>query len=297
MHIEKLKYYIDLYECRNFTETAKRNFISQAALSQFISSLEKQFQMQFFDRNVTPIEPTEAGIAFYEESKSLYQQYEKTLTNMARIKEKTMPPLKIAYSSTADIQALLPLIPKFKEKYPEAELQLNKIRLKDAADYLERGLCDIVVSFSTEFVTEDNIRYKVLSQGNYMAMIGAGHPLFDKKCISTKNLYQYPLVMLSKNVIGNLYEKMIARAEEDGFEPLIEKTVEDIETEMFLIITEGYIGFAPESQNVSEYGDSIRIIPIENSRHKYIVAAGYNRENKNPALKAFLDEIGSQANH
>ena len=291
MHIEKLKYYIDLYECRNFTETAKRNFISQAALSQFISSLEKQFQMQFFNRNVTPIEPTEAGDAFYEESKSLYQQYEKTLANMARIKEKSMPPLKIAYSSTADIQALLPLIPRFREKYPEAELQLNKIRLKDAEDYLERGLCDIVVSFSTEFVSNDNIKYKILHQGKYMAMVGAGHPLFDNKSIIAKELYKYPLVMLSKNVIGNLYDTMVDRAKEDGYEPLIEKKVEDIETEMFLIITEGYIGFAPEKQNVSEYGDAIRLIPIENSRHKYIVAAGYNKYSKNATLKAFLSEI------
>ena len=291
MQIEKLKYYIDLYECRNFTETAKRNFISQAALSQFISSLEKQFQMQFFNRNVTPIEPTEAGDAFYEESKSLYQQYEKTLANMARIKEKSMPPLKIAYSSTADIQALLPLIPRFREKYPEAELQLNKIRLKDAEDYLERGLCDIVVSFSTEFVSNDNIKYKILHQGKYMAMVGAGHPLFDNKSIIAKELYKYPLVMLSKNVIGNLYDTMVDRAKEDGYEPLIEKKVEDIETEMFLIITEGYIGFAPEKQKVSEYGDAIRLIPIENSRHKYIVAAGYNKYSKNATLKAFLSEI------
>ena len=291
MHIEKLKYYIDLYECRNFTETAKRNFISQAALSQFISSLEKQFGLQFFNRNVTPIDPTDAGTAFYQESKSLYEHYEKTLLNMARIKDNTMPPLKIAYSSTADIQALLPLIPRFKVKFPDVELLLNKIRLKDAADYLERGLCDIVVSFSTEFVDDKKVKFKVLKQGNYMAMVGLGHPLFDRSSITAKELYQYPLVMLSRNVIGNLYDMMVSRAEEDGFEPLIEKSVEDIDTEMFLIITEGYIGFAPEGQSVADYGDSIRLIPIENSSHKYSVAAGYNKESKSPTLKAFLNMI------
>ena len=92
MHIEKLKCYIDLYECRNFTETAKKNFISQAALSQFISSLEKQFGLQFFDRNVTPIQPTSAGTTFYEESKILYQQYLIAVERMAREKEDSMPP-------------------------------------------------------------------------------------------------------------------------------------------------------------------------------------------------------------
>ena len=291
MHIEKLKYYIDLYECRNFTECAKRNFISQAALSQFIGSLEKQFQLQFFNRNTTPIEPTKAGDAFYEECKSLYRQYEKTLATMTGIKANALPPLKIAYCSTADIQALLPHIPKFKEAYPAAELQLNKIRLRDTADYLEHGLCDVVISFSTEFVENANVKYKTLQSGRYMAMVGQGHPLYGKEKITTEELYHHPLIMLSRNVIGNLYDKMVDRAKLDGFEPLIEKTVEDLETEMFSIITEGYIGFAPENQSLAEYGDAIRLIPIEESSHKYIVAAGYARDNQNPTLQAFLDTI------
>ncbi|MCR5415233.1 MAG: LysR family transcriptional regulator [Pseudobutyrivibrio sp.] len=293
MHIEKLKYYIDLYECRNFTETAKKNFISQAALSQFISSLEKQFQLQFFNRNVTPIEPTTAGTLFYEESKILYKQYENVIEKMMRVRDDVMPPLKIAYSSTADIQALLPLIPVFKEKYPHAELQLNKIRLKETADYIEKGLCDIVVSFSTEFVENERVKYKVLCRGKYMAMVGKGHPLFEKESITTEELYSYPLIMLSKEEIGDLYQRMEKRAKQDGFLPMIEKTVEDIDTEMFSIITEGYIGFAPESQKLSDYGDAIRLIPIIGSSHEYIVAAGYAKDNMNQTLKEFIKCISN----
>ncbi|MBE5912384.1 LysR family transcriptional regulator [Pseudobutyrivibrio sp.] len=291
MHIEKLKYYIDLYECRNFTETAKKNFISQAALSQFISSLENQFRLQFFDRSVNPIEPTEAGALFYDECKNLYRQYEKTVTKMNQMRDDVLPPLKIAYSSTADIQALLPIIPIFKSKYPHAELQLNKIKLKDTDDYLERDLCDVAISFSAEFVESPSIKYKILQQGKYRAMIGKGHPLFEHDSITTEELYKYPLIMLSEKVIGNLYEKMVDRAKLDGFEPIIEKTVDDLETEMFSIITEGYIGFAPESQSLAEYGDAIRLIPIVDSSHKYIIAAGYSKANKNPTLEAFLNII------
>lgn len=36
MYIEKLKYFIDLYECRNYIETARKNFISQASISQLV---------------------------------------------------------------------------------------------------------------------------------------------------------------------------------------------------------------------------------------------------------------------
>lgn len=74
MHIEKLKYFIDLYECRNYIETARKNFISQASISQasisqYISSLEKEFNTKFFDRSVTPIQPTLAGKMLYNNAK------------------------------------------------------------------------------------------------------------------------------------------------------------------------------------------------------------------------------------
>lgn len=207
------------------------------------------------------------------------------------MRDDVLPPLKIAYSSTADIQALLPIIPIFKSKYPHAELQLNKIKLKDTDDYLERDLCDVAISFSAEFVESPSIKYKILQQGKYRAMIGKGHPLFEHDSITTEELYKYPLIMLSEKVIGNLYEKMVDRAKLDGFEPIIEKTVDDLETEMFSIITEGYIGFAPESQSLADYGDAIRLIPIVDSSHKYIIAAGYSKANKNPTLEAFLNII------
>jgi DNA-binding transcriptional LysR family regulator len=210
---------------------------------------------------------------------------------MNQMRDDVLPPLKIAYSSTADIQALLPIIPIFKSKYPHAELQLNKIKLKDTDDYLERDLCDVAISFSAEFVESPSIKYKILQQGKYRAMIGKGHPLFEHDSITTAELYKYPLIMLSEKVIGNLYEKMVDRAKLDGFEPIIEKTVDDLETEMFSIITEGYIGFAPEGQSLADYGDAIRLIPIVDSSHKYIIAAGYSKANKNPTLEAFLNII------
>ena len=95
----------------------------------------------------------------------------------------------------------------------------------------------------------------------------------------------------TKEVIGSMYDKMIERARSEGYEPIIEKTVDNVETEMFSIITEGFIGFCPESQSLEEYGDDIRLIELEDSPHRYIVAAGYSKTNTNRTLKEFLKFI------
>ena len=61
MKIEKLPYFIDLYETRSYTKTARNNYISQTSVTQFINSLEEELQVKLFDRTTLPIQPTAAG--------------------------------------------------------------------------------------------------------------------------------------------------------------------------------------------------------------------------------------------
>lgn len=44
--IEKLPYYIDLYETRSYTKTARKNYISQTSVTQFINGLEEELQVK-----------------------------------------------------------------------------------------------------------------------------------------------------------------------------------------------------------------------------------------------------------
>lgn len=50
MNFDKIKYFIDLVECRNFTETARKNFVSQTTISLQIASLEEETDIQLIDR-------------------------------------------------------------------------------------------------------------------------------------------------------------------------------------------------------------------------------------------------------
>ncbi|WP_418026896.1 LysR family transcriptional regulator [Paenibacillus sp. JJ1722] len=66
MNLKRIKYFIDLVECRNFTETAKKNFVSQTTISQQIASLENEFNIQLIDRKQIPIEPTKRDGCFMQ---------------------------------------------------------------------------------------------------------------------------------------------------------------------------------------------------------------------------------------
>lgn len=291
MNIEKIKFFIDLVECRNFTETAKKNFVSQTTISQQIASLEKEIDLPLIDRKQIPIEPTQAGWLFYSEAQIIWKQYNHMKAKMANFQQHHTQTLSIEYAAITDMQSLIRFIPTFNENYPNIQLELSKVLLKDIPEFLQKGIYDVAIAFDSAFKGKDTIRTYPLYEGRYCAVVSREHPLFHKKAVSKSELYAYPLVMLNPTVIGDSYYLMIQHALKDGYQPNIIRTVDDIETELFHILTENLIGFFPDNQQIAYGEDEIRLIPIEDSHHIFKIEIGYAKENKNPALHLFLRQI------
>lgn len=97
--------------------------------------------------------------------------------------------------------------------------------------------------------------------------------------------------MLSQDSIGDLYRIMKDRTIKDGYIPNIVKTVEDIETEIFSVITENLIGFVPENFSLPDCSKFIKKISILNSHHTFDIEAAYLDSNRNNSLVKFLKRI------
>ena len=68
MHIEYLREYIELAQCLNFTEAARRSCITQSALSKHLVSIEKEFGTELVARDRHSVELTQAGHALLQEA-------------------------------------------------------------------------------------------------------------------------------------------------------------------------------------------------------------------------------------
>ena len=61
MEIRQFMYVSMAAECGSFTKAAEKLFITQPALSSYISKLEEELGVRLFDRSVTPLGLTYAG--------------------------------------------------------------------------------------------------------------------------------------------------------------------------------------------------------------------------------------------
>ena len=66
MTLQQLKYYCAVYECRSITKAARKNFVTQPAVTAAIRELEKEYAVRLIDKDGKYIRITRAGDRFYE---------------------------------------------------------------------------------------------------------------------------------------------------------------------------------------------------------------------------------------
>ena len=76
MQIESLKVFCDLAETESFTKAAQINGVTQSAVSQQISSLERTFKSLLIERSKKKFRLTREGQVLYDYSKQVIQTYE-----------------------------------------------------------------------------------------------------------------------------------------------------------------------------------------------------------------------------
>ena len=76
MQVESLKMFCDLVEAESFTKAARINGVTQSAVSQQISALERFFKSPLVERGKKEFRLTREGQTLYEYSKKIIRTYE-----------------------------------------------------------------------------------------------------------------------------------------------------------------------------------------------------------------------------
>ena len=99
MQIESLKVFCDLAETKSFTKAAQINEVTQSAVSQQISSLERLFKALLIERSKKKFRLTREGQVLYDYSKQVIATYDALHNKLKEVKElisgtirKALPP-------------------------------------------------------------------------------------------------------------------------------------------------------------------------------------------------------------
>src|SRR5216683_4797309 len=184
MQIESLKVFCDLAETESFTKAAHINTVTQSAVSQQISSLERQFKSLLIERSKKKFRLTREGQVLYEHSKQVIATYDALNSKLQEIKDIISGTIRVATIYSIGLHDLPPYLKKFLKGYPTVNVHVEYRR---ANQVYEDVLSNVVDLGLAAYPARDNkLEIFPLRKDPLVLICHPQHPLARNKRIRLK---------------------------------------------------------------------------------------------------------------
>src|SRR5580698_2311382 len=143
MQIESLKIFCDLAESESFTKAAQINKITQSAVSQQISSLERTFKSLLIERSKKKFRLTREGQVLYDFSKQMIQTYESLQSKLQEIKDIISGTIRVATIYSIGLHDLPPYIKRFMKGHPTVNVHVEYRRANQVYEDVIGNMVDL----------------------------------------------------------------------------------------------------------------------------------------------------------
>lgn len=216
MTLVQLEYVLAVAEHKNFTLAADKSFVTQPTLSMQIQKLEKELDIEIFDRSMHPIKLTKIGEKVVNQAKTILKESGKMSQLVFEEKGQLEGDFKIGVIPTI-LPTLVPLFYKtFQKAYPKTELVIRELQTDEIISQLHDGSLDFGIVVTP--LHEDQIIEKVLYYEPMVGYVPASHSYHTKKSIETSDLEIDDLLLLKeghcfRNNVLNLCEPAKLKAQ------------------------------------------------------------------------------------
>lgn len=192
MDINSLNVFLEVMHQRSFTEVAKQYGIAPSSVSRTIANLEKELGIRLFQRNTRKLEPTEAGLVYFDRVSPIIKELETAKQIAEDVNEEPKGTLRITASTVYGQLNIAPLIPGLAKKYPALTIELL---LTDAyLDLIEERI-DIAIRLGSlqdsSYIARQlsPIQFVICASPDYIEKYGT--PVYPKD-ISAHNCLLFP---------------------------------------------------------------------------------------------------------
>ena len=139
MDIANLNAFVSVAETGSFSVASEHLFLTQPAVSKRVSALEKELDIQLFDRIGRKVILTEAGKALLSRARDILLQVEDSKRAIRNLSGHVSGKLSIGTSHHIGLHRLPPVLRAFTQTYPDVELDLHFMDSEEACHAVEHG--------------------------------------------------------------------------------------------------------------------------------------------------------------
>src|SRR5258707_1601736 len=286
MQIESLKVFCDLAESESFTKAALINNVTQSAVSQQISSLERIFKSLLIERSKKKFRLTREGTVLYEYSKQIIQTYDALFSRLQEIKDIISGTIRVATIYSIGLHDLPPYLKKYMKSYPTVNVHVEYRRANQVYDDVLGNVVDLgLVAYPTK---DPKLETIPLRKDPLVLICHPQHAFVKQKSVALKSLVGQKFVGFEPDIPTRKALDKILR--EYGITVNNVMEFDNIETVKRAVEIDAGISIVPLGTIGQEIAkQTLTALPIEDGDFYRPLAAVY-KKNKvlSPAMKQFL---------
>ncbi len=194
MEFHQLRYFCAVAKTANFTRAAERLGISQPSLSQQIGRLEKSIGAPLFVRLGRTVRLTAYGEALLPRALEILKEVSETESSLSNLQEGTGGVLRVGVIPTIMPYWIAPQIHRFRDKYPDLDIQLSERVTTRLVEDVQAGLLDLAV-LSLPIPYPDVVCSELFREPLFLA-VAPNHPLAKSKVVGLQDLDAERLLLL-----------------------------------------------------------------------------------------------------
>lgn len=178
MELRHLRYFTAVARELNFRRAAEILHIAQPPLSMQIKALENELGVQLFDRSSRAVTLTVAGSRFLVDAQRILAEAQQAQADVKKAARGIIGRLNIGFMLSTAHNLLGSAVKKFKNDFPEVELNLLDLTNSAQIKALEEGRLDI--AFTRSKISKPDLQTEILTEESMMLMVPSTDPLAKK---------------------------------------------------------------------------------------------------------------------
>jgi len=286
MQIQTLKVFCDLAETESFTKAAQINEVTQSAVSQQISSLERTFKSLLIERSKKKFRLTREGQVLYDYCKQIIGTYDALHSRLQEIKDIISGTIRVATIYSVGLHDLPPYLKKFLKAYPTVTVHVEYRRPNQVYEDVLGNVVDLgLVAYPNR---DSKLEIVPLRKDPLVLICHPQHPFAKHKGIKLKSLSGQKFIGFQPDIpTRKALDKIL---KENNVEVQHVMEFDNIETVKRAVEIDAGVAIVPQGTVVQEVAkQTLAQVGLDEGDFYRPLAAIY-KKNKvlSPAMKQFL---------
>lgn len=286
----KVESLLAVAEEKNYTKAARRLSLTQPAVSQHISQLERELGVPLFIRGKGTIRPTPAGEVVIRYARRLNTLYDRLRTSLSDL-DKELTRLRIGVTHTAESNIVAEVLAEYGRLNPGVVITILTDSIRNLYRRLDNYDLDLAIMEGAASVPDFD--FMLLDTDYLVCAMSNDHRLAGRPMVTLRDLVKERMILrLSESGTMNLFASSLESMGRsiDEFNIILE--VDNIATIKDLIRKNMGVSILPKSTCMDEVSKGkMTILPIENMSMTRETRIVYPKDFSHPQVLQDLTDL------